>query len=77
MEIAKGLVMDVGLIKQAMKETCREYRKQTIIGKRLPLTILRVIWRQAFLDGATFMAKQTSEIVSKSKSLTSETHNHE
>jgi hypothetical protein len=65
-EIARK-AMDIGPIKQAMKKTCREYRKSTVLGKRLPLTVLRIIWNEAFLKGATFMASQASEMIRERK----------
>lgn len=61
-EVARE-VMDIGPIKQAMKKSCREYRKSTVLGKKIPLVILRIIWNEAFLKGATFMAQQTSEML--------------
>jgi hypothetical protein len=59
--------MDIGPIKQAMKKTCREYRKSTVLGKRLPLTVLRIIWNEAFLKGAAFMAQQARELITPEK----------
>lgn len=38
-------------IHEAKKETCRHYRKTTVCGRRMPLTILRVVWYEAFLAG--------------------------
>lgn len=39
-------------IEKAIKEATKEYLKATTIGKATPLTILRAIYRQAFLDGS-------------------------
>lgn len=38
-------------IEKAIANACREYRK-TGIGRSIPLTILRSIYRNAFLDGS-------------------------
>lgn len=38
-------------IEKAIAKSCREYRK-TSIGRSIPLTILRAIYRNAFLEGS-------------------------
>lgn len=42
-------------LETALKKATKRYRETTTLGKRLPLTILRAIYRQAFLDGSRFV----------------------
>lgn len=42
-------------IEAAIKAATKRYRESCVLGKRLPLTVLRIVYRQAFLDGSRWV----------------------
>ena len=59
-------MLDNGM-ESAIKRACKDYRNSCEIGKHLPLSLLRPIWRAAFIAGARYTVEAIGKSMNRTK----------